>query len=181
MVLLAISNKDEKSWASLYEYYYAALCSYVTRILENSDHAEDIVQDIFVSLWNSEKTFSNIKEPTAYLYKSCYNNALIYLRNNKTRKNILDTLGKELESVEEDYYIATIREEVIRQLYTHIKALPAEQKQVIMLRIEGYSWNVISEMLNISLNTVKTHRARGLKFLREKLKNTPYIFLLYFL
>lgn len=178
LILSGVNHKDEKAWAYLYEYYYAALCMYVNKMLNSSDHVEDLVQNIFISLWNSSKTFSSIEELTSYLYRACYNNSLIYIRDNKNQKNILDSLGKEQETATLDSYSITIREEIIRQLYIHIEELPTEQRKVILLRIEGHSWEEIAKILGISINTVKTHRSRGFNFLRKKLKNPPYLYLL---
>ncbi|MDU1890882.1 MAG: sigma-70 family RNA polymerase sigma factor [Dysgonomonas sp.] len=177
LILSGVNHKDEKAWAYLYEYYYVALCVYVRRILNSTEHAEDLVQNIFISLWNSSNKFSNIEELTNYLYKSCYNNTLIHIRNSKNQKNILDNLGKELEDIDIENYAESIREETIRQLYIHIEELPAEQRKVILLRIEGHSWDEIAGILGVSINTIKTHRSRGFNFLRKKLKNPPYLYL----
>ena len=78
----------------------------------------------------------------------------------------------------DDVYAITVREEVIRQLYVHIEALPPEQRKVILMSIEGYSWEEIAEKLNISVNTVKTHKSRGFKNLRSKLQDSIYLFLI---
>ena len=178
LILSGINDKREKAWASLYDYYYAALCVYVNRILKESNHAEDIVQEVFIAIWKSTKTFTSMRELTNYLYRACYNNTLIFVRNNKIHDSILSTLGAESESIADDVYAITVREEVIRQLYVHIEALPPEQRKVILMSIEGYSWEEIAEKLNISVNTVKTHKSRGFKNLRSKLQDSIYLFLI---
>ena len=66
-------------------------------------------------------------------------------------------------------YALTVKEEIIRQLYHHIEELPTEQRRIILLRIEGYTWEEIAERLGISINTVKTQKARSYRFLREKM------------
>ena len=82
---------------------------------------------------------------------------------------ILSSLAEE-ESVEDEdmIYALTVKEEIIRQLYYYIEELPSEQRRIILMRIEGYTWEEIAERLEISINTVKTQKTRSYKFLRER-------------
>ena len=75
------------------------------------------------------------------------------------------------DSVEDEdmIYALTVKEEIIRQLYYYIEELPSEQRRIILMRIEGYTWEEIAERLDISINTVKTQKTRSYKFLRERL------------
>ena len=57
--------------------FYAALCIYVAKILPVPDAVEDLVQEVFISVWEGKRTFSDIKELTNYLYRACYNNTLL--------------------------------------------------------------------------------------------------------
>lgn len=86
----------------------------------------------------------------------------------------------EEESVEDEdmIYALTVKEEIIRQLYHYIEELPAEQRRIILMRIEGYTWEEIAERLEISINTVKTQKSRSYKFLREKLGDSMYSIIL---
>ena len=79
---------------------------------------------------------------------------------------------------EEMLYALTVKEEAIRQLYFYIEELPAEQRRIILLRIEGHSWDEIASRLGVSINTVKAQKSRSYKFLREKLANSSYSVLL---
>ncbi|WP_059026335.1 RNA polymerase sigma factor [Gabonibacter massiliensis] len=178
LVLSGVNDKDEKAWASLYDYYYAALCTYVSRILKRPESSEDLVQEVFIAVWKSNRVFISVRELTNYLYRACYNNALIFVRNNQIHDTILDSIGAGKEFTADDVYALTVSEEVTRQLYVHIESLPSEQKRVILLSIEGYSWEEIAEKLGISINTVKTHKGRGIKYLRSKLQDSIYLFLI---
>ena len=55
LILSGVNRKNEKAWASLYDHYYAALCAYVNRILKGSESTEDLVQEVFIAIWRSEK------------------------------------------------------------------------------------------------------------------------------
>ena len=178
LILSGVNHKDEKAWAKLYDYFYAALCAYVNRILKGSGNTEDLVQEVFIAIWRSEKKFDSIQSLTRYLYRACYNNSLLFVRNNQIRNTILNSIGTESDFTADDIYAQTVREEVTRQLYVHIQELPSEQKKVILMSIEGYSWEEIAEKLGVSVNTVKTHKRRGFKYLCTKLQDSVYLFLI---
>lgn len=178
LILSAINEKHEKAWETFYDYYYAALCSYVNRIIKQPEITEDLVQDIFISIWETSKKFESIQALTHYLYKACYNNSLIYLRNHQSHETIFQTINESDEFMEEDNYAQTVRDEVIRQLYLHIKELSPEQQKVILHLIEGKSCDDIAKELGVSVNTIKTHKNRGIKSLRNKLGDCIYLYLI---
>ena len=169
-IVAGVLRNDEKMCCDLFDSFYAALCVYVSKILPVPDAVEDLVQEVFISVWEGKRTFSDIKELTNYLYRACYNNTLLYIRNNQIHDTILSSLAEE-ESVEDEdmIYALTVKEEIIRQLYYYIEELPSEQRRIILMRIEGYTWEEIAERLEISINTVKTQKTRSYKFLRERL------------
>ena len=170
LIVAGVNQKDKGIWRDFYDRYYAALCSYVEKILFLTDAVEDLVQEVFISVWEGKRTFSDSRELTNYLYRACYNNTLLYIRNNQIHDTILNSLAEE-ESVEDEdmIYALTVKEEIIRQLYCYIEELPSEQRRIILMRIEGYTWEEIAERLEISINTVKTQKTRSYKFLRERL------------
>ena len=168
-IVAGVNRKDEKTWGDFYDRFYAALCVYVTKILPIPDAVEDLVQEVFISVWEGKRTFSDIKELTNYLYRACYNNTLLYIRNNQIHDSILSSLAEECRQDEDMIYALTVKEEIIRQLYYYIEELPSEQRRIILMRIEGYTWEEIAERLEISINTVKTQKTRSYKFLRERL------------
>lgn len=178
-MVAGVNRKDEKMWGDFYDRFYTALCVYVSKILPVPDAVEDLVQDVFISVWEGKRTFSDIKELTNYLYRACYNNALLYIRNHQIHDSILNGLPQEEDFEDEEMlYALTVKEEAIRQLYFYIEELPAEQRRIILLRIEGHSWDEIASRLGVSINTVKTQKSRSYKFLREKLANSSYSVLL---
>ena len=177
-ILSGVNQKDLKAWETLYASYYAALCSYADGIVKDSDTAQDIVQDTLIRIWNSDRTFPDIKELTWYLYRSTYNNALFHLRTQASRQNILRKMVAEEVELPDEQFALTVREELIRQLYVYIEDLPEERKKILLMSIQGHSGNEIADLLGISINTVKTQKNRGFKYLREKLKDSVLLFLL---
>ena len=96
-----------KAWEELYAAYYSVLCSYVNGIIRDRDTAQDIVQDLLVAVWKSTKQFGDMKELTSYLYRACYNNALIYMRNVQIRKEIEQKIVLEMEEFSDEMFAVT--------------------------------------------------------------------------
>ena len=85
-LIYGVNRKDEKVWQELFDSYYESLCNHAARILLDDQVTEDIVQEVFVNLWNGTAVFENEKALTVYLYRSVTNNALKYLRDRNTEE-----------------------------------------------------------------------------------------------
>lgn len=168
-ILVGINRKDKKLWGSFYDCYYAALCSYMMRFLKDSYVVEDLVQKIFITIWDNSHTFVDICELTNYLYQTCYNTALNYSCNNKLPNAILSPVVAETISENEGaVYAVTMQEEITRQFHCFIKELPVRQHRITLLHIKGYFWEDIALRLGISINVIRFSRNRSYVFLHEK-------------
>ena len=161
----------------MYRHYYAALCSYVSRMLDDmSDEVEDLVQDVFLAIWNSKRQFASQDELVNYLYRACYNNTLIYIRNNRIHHTILSNMEQpEAWDDSDELYALALQEELIRQLHFYVDQLPESQSRIIRLRLKGHTWNEIADIMHVSLNTVKTQKQRSYKFLSEHLSKISFV------
>lgn len=105
------------------------------------------------------------------MYKAVYNNSMYYLRNEKQRKEAYDTVKMDEVKFSDECFALTVREEMIRNLRVYIDKMPKERRKVMLLVIEGKTSAEIADILDVSINTVKTQRSRSLKFLRENMTN----------
>ncbi len=175
----AINAKSLSAWGELYRSHYSALCSYAENITKRSDVAEDIVQEVLLNIWLSNRVFTNMRELTFFLYKAVYNNSLYYLRTQKIQLGILEKIGKDTK-IDEELFAETIREELMRRLYLHIENLPTERRRIIKLSLKGHSREEIAAMLGVSPNTVKAQKTNALKTLRHAIlkDSTPLVYLI---
>ena len=170
-ILSGINAKNERCWEQLYTSCYAAMCVYVESIVKDMDCSKDIVQDLLVNLWHSDIRFASGRELMGYLYKSLYNNSLLYIRNKKKRAMILDKIDqeKENEDFSKDFMLDTVQEEIVRLLHLQIGHLPRGIRQIMKLSISGFSGKEIADKLGISVNTVKVQKNKSIKYLRDRL------------
>ncbi len=170
--LKGINQKESDAWKELYRYFYGTLCNYTTKIVVDETVAEDIVQECFISIWNSSLHFQEMKALSVYLYRSVHNNALKYLRDKNVDNQRLQRWSKEQDDVEDVDFYQAVEEELIRKLHVVIDQLPEQRKNILLLSIDGLTVQEIADQLNISINTVKTQKKRGYVFLKENLKQS---------
>lgn len=161
------NSKDEDAYYKLFQQFYRYLVLFAERRTENHKVAEDIVQEIFIKLWESPKQYNSLNGLKAYLYEAVDNRCADY------RKHLI---------VEEKYMAFALyeqkfqdfsidQEEVYRELYAAINELPARGREVILLYLEGKKNQEIAEILDLSILTVKTHKKNAFRYLRNRLGN----------
>lgn len=177
-----INSKTKDSWKKLYCHYYSALCNYSHKITGDKSASEDIVQTIFIKIWEKKVIFENINGLTAYLYKSTYTHSLNHLRDNKKNFPINSALqNTTLTSSEDDYIKMALDEEIISLFYSTLEKMTPRQREVLLRTMKGDKIESIAIKMEISVNSVKTHKKRAYQFLRDNLGDNFFIlFLLYY-
>lgn len=181
-IVKAVNGKDEKAWKILFDTFYVPLCHYALRILRDKQLVADIVQDVFVRLWNSDVRFENEKALTVYLYRSVANNSLKYLRDKHINDRRLKQWQEEgEEDMSEENFSEVVREEVFRKLRELINQLPNDRREIMLMSLEGMSGEEIAMRLGISIHTVKQQKYRAYKFIRERMGKYWWIVFIFFL
>ena len=157
---------NSEQFKEIFEEYYPSLYHYALRLITDEEAADDIVQDAFLHLWKVRNK-SNLHFIKGYLYTSVRNNCMNYLRHEKVKAYYAGNLQQE----QFIHTLSFLEEEVGRELMKSVNKLPEQRKTVLLLHIEGYSQEEIAQKLGISVNTVKTHKLRARKFLRNEFKN----------
>jgi RNA polymerase sigma factor (sigma-70 family) len=146
------------------------LFRFAFRLLGSSEEAKDVVQEVFIKLWNGREQLDEIQNMEAWCMRITKNLSLDRLRARQRRST--DSINEVLEIRHEALtpHERTEIHENMQQINEMIAALPEKQRQVIHLRdIEGYSYNEICEILEIDMNQVKVNLFRARNAVREKL------------
>ena len=166
--LKAIQNIDKKVFKITFDLHYKPLCAFGYRYVEDTFVAEDMIQEVFESLWQKRLDFNHEKAIKAFLYTSVRNKCLNYLKHKAVLQKHEEKLIYELES-ESFFTQHVIEEETFNQLYLEIEHLPNAAKKIILLALKGLKNKEIAEVLNISENTVKTQKKIAYSRLKKKL------------
>ena len=169
---------DEKAFEHLFKLYYPRLIRFAIRFLNDLQASEEIVSDVFTTLWEKghEITFTGTLQ--SYLFKCIQNRCLNYVKRQKLHSFYLDYLEKN-NLLHEAFYTdedALEEKDTARQIALAIESLPEKCRQVFMLsRYEYLKYTDIALKLNISPKTVERHMGIALEKLRRMLKNVIYL------
>lgn len=164
-ILDRLKQNNEKTLKELVEKYYTPLCVYSVQYTDSLEISEDIVQDFFVRLWEKQLYKTITGGLKAFLFNSIRNASIDYIRKNQSYTFV---------DIEENAYISDFEldeaeiEEQRQRLHYHLQQLsPQEYKVLIEIVVRNKKYKEVAEELGISVNTVKTHLSRALKYLRS--------------
>jgi len=166
-----IKEDNVFAFNALFTKYYKPLCFYANKIIGKSELAEEVVQELFIRIWENRLTMQIGKSVKSYLYRSVYNRSVNYIRDNKASGNTIDLDSS--CSDHESYYNADneiLLSELETKLFEIIDEFPEKQKNVFLLRrFENLSYKEISQKLNMSEKMVEKYLGKSLAVLREAL------------
>lgn len=142
------------------------------RFIDDMPCAEDIVEELFVHIFDTRQTFTSFHALRNYLYGSVYHRCIDNMRHNKAIKLFAQETTSCRDAMIEDEEAACFREEFYRRLFKIIDTMPSRQRAVFVAAMDGKSNKEIAEELGISVDTVKTQKKRGMKTLREEMKDS---------
>ena len=165
--LQEINERRVEAYKRLYDEFYPALVVYASTFVASDQVAEDIVQELFVTMWEKQVTFISFLAFKTYLYKYIKNAALIYLKHQDVEGRYVESLR---ESATEDSFMEEEinKEEEYRLLFQAIDELPPRCREIFLLSLEGKKNKEIAEMLQVSTETIKTQKMRAMKHLKER-------------
>ncbi len=157
---IALFN-DQDAFRQLFRHYYTGLLRFAISIVKVKEAAEEIVEDLFVAVWNKRSTITNISNLRVYLYISVKNHCLNYIRKKGEIRIIdldqLDTAYTRLTLNPEDIMVAS---ELLQLINKAIHELPPKCRIVFKLvKEDGLTYKEVAEVLDISPRTVENHIA----------------------
>ena len=166
----AFSRIYNKYWEKL---YYLAVCK-----IADATEAENIVQDVFTSLWERRNELQINNALDGYLVVAIKYKTLNYLARQQKFRLIKNEFQVNTSIADESTIEFLAFEDLKDWLDTLVNQLPEKCKLVYLLRESGLSQNEIAASLDISAKTVENHVGKALKIIRKGFKNTPVIILI---
>lgn len=159
-------TRDEQVYRELYYYFHPRLFVFVNGLVRNADIAEEIVSDVMIKIWLMENRLGYIENLPVYLFKAAKNAALTHLAKKKP-ENVELTEAIENTISDEDSHDQLQLTETRRLIESTVRSLPAQCQMVYRLvREEGLSYKQVSDVLDITQNTIETHMRIALKRIR---------------
>jgi len=162
-LIRGLKSGDESAYRQLFSEYYELLISYAWKFVRSEDAAREVVQQVFINLFDYRDSLEIKSSLKGYLIRSVYNQCLLEV---KQGQRFIEVKEDE-RSVEGDFLEEAEAEALI---WKAIDALPEQCRRIfIMNRFEGKKNKDIAETLKISKRTVETQISKALKILREQL------------
>jgi RNA polymerase sigma-70 factor, ECF subfamily len=168
----SLKRNDPSAMQTIFAAFHSPLCHLVYTIAKDTDQTKDIVQDVFIKLWQNRQQLEITGSLQAYLRRAAVNTALNYLeRSNKWKK--LDLGKADLTTFASNPTTQAISyQELSERADQAIHQLPIRTRAVFtLIRQEEMSYKEVAETLGISPKAVEKEMMRALKLLREALKD----------
>lgn len=166
-LLVRIAKDDENAFAEIYHHYYKGLLLWSNNILKDKEACEDLIQDVFLSIWTKRASLTITTSLEAYLYTAVRYQVLTTIRKGKVRTSVFENLEQKIwGDVSPDNLL--YQKELQARLTHIIRELPEKAQEVYRLsREEQLSNKEIAAQLNISLKTVEFHISVALRKIRN--------------
>lgn len=168
---------------SLFHKYHRRLLLFALKYVESESDALDIVQNVFVAVWENGMYKDEDAQINAYLFRSVKNSCFNYLKHKRVVREFESEAIQDLKELEAQHYLSgersLIEKENLEKIDAAIDSLNEIYREVIILsRFEGLKNQEIADKLDVPVRTVETRIFRALTMLREKISQKYFLMLL---
>ena len=166
------NKKNEENFELLFERYHLSLLVVASHFVPRTA-AEDIIQDVYLKLWEKRKVLDHIESVKDYLYSAVKYGCLNYIRSQAVEQRCIEKFSD--NSFEE----AMLDEEVFIELSKAISELPDTYRKVIELSLEGKHAEEIAQIMGVTRDAVNAYKKRAKNSLKKKLSFKAYLLILF--
>jgi RNA polymerase sigma-70 factor (ECF subfamily) len=169
---------EESAFQTLFEAHYLILCVYAKRIVGDADIAKEVVQVVFVRLYEHRQAIAPLRSIKAYLLTSVHNSCLNHLKQQHTYQMHHQYILQQTSTGEQADPLVEL--ELEEKIYQVVQQLPEQCRRIFQMnRFEGKKNGKIATELGLSIRTVETQISKALKILRHQLADyLPMLLLL---
>ncbi len=162
-----IKKGNKLALNTLFQKCYQRLCYFVETYTADSHIAEELVADVFTTIWMKRKKINIRQSLKSYLYTSAKNAALMHLRKKRLQTEDLES-AKHIPRNDTNPEQIMVEKETGSKIDQLLELIPERSRQVFILhRLDGLRYKEIAEVMSISTKTVENHMGKALKILRE--------------
>jgi len=166
-LLTKLRNGDQLAFAQIYNQYRSKMYAYANTLCKSPETAEEIVQEVFIRLWQKKEQINTDLNFSAYIKKVTLNHVLNHLKKVAREKSLQVEVFQYIDSIRNTTEDNLLEKELLKTYDEAIALLPPQKKIIYqMSRNEEMTHDQIAKQLNISKNTVKNHMVEATKFIR---------------
>jgi RNA polymerase sigma-70 factor (family 1) len=169
-IIGAIREGNERIFEETFRKYYQSLCNYANSILKEMDEAEEVVQNLFLSIWEKRTDLEINISLKSYLYRAVHNHCLNRIKHLKVREEYQQYATNFYDASYESVSQTVMKNELETKIEEAIRKLPEQCRLIFtMSRFEELKYHEIAEQLELSPKTVENQIGKALKILRVEL------------
>ena len=167
--ILSFQNGDQQAFRDAYGDCFRPLTGYAWIMLRDRQESEQVVLESFVKLWDRRMAFESWPQIRSFLYTVTRNACLNLLESNNRSQQFIEEAGR-YQDHEQSVEDRLVSAEIMLEIYSAIEELPGECKDIFKLNLlDELSYEEIAERKHIAVQTVRSQKAKALKFLRGRL------------
>ncbi|MDO8952267.1 MAG: RNA polymerase sigma-70 factor [Draconibacterium sp.] len=176
-----INAGEKNAYQELFERYAPRIYQFSLLYLKNQADAEELVQDVFLKIWEKRETLDQSKNIKAFIFKIAVNTIYDFIRRKNIENAFNDFARANFETGSNNTWHTVIYDEMQENLQKLVAQLPGQQQKIFQLsKEEGLTSEEIAVKLNLSKRTVDNHLYRAVSFLKENFRRDSFISVLFF-
>lgn len=176
-----IKAGEKTAFQEIFERYAPRIYQFSLSYLKSKADAEELVQDVFLKIWEKREMLDVSKNIKAFIFKVAVNTIYDFIRRKNIENAFSDFARANFETVSDNTWHTVIYDEMTANLKELVAKLPDQQQKIFQLsREEGLTSEEIAAKLNLSKRTVENHLYRAISFLKENFKRDSFISVLFF-
>lgn len=177
LILRKIKEGNIQAFESLFRQYYTSLYLYALGITNRKDISEEIVQELFYTLWKEKESIQIYRSLKSYLYKAVRNQSLQYHERtnveSRHREKVLSNKTELEDNTPQEEIEYKELEDVVNKT---LKKLPERRLKIFkMHRMEGRKYKEIAELLSVSIKTVEAEMSKTYSQLRHEIEKYKHV------
>ncbi len=167
------TRSEEEMFKQIFDHYYSSLCAVALYYVNDPDEAEDIVQQLLIKLWEEKHVFQVSSSLKGYLRTSIRNQCINYLEQKSTMRRRIQQLVPDGEVAQALDFLLDDEERAVFE--KALEELPLQGRKALeLVYFSGKTYKGAASMLNISVNTIKSHLKNALRHLKSNAEIKQY-------
>ncbi len=177
-----LKDGSKEAFHSLYDAYGPKIHAFALSYLKNNADAEELLQEVFLKLWEIRASLDSSKNIKSFLFKICINLIYDLIRRKNIEKAYLDYSENDSQKCSDNTWHEVIYNEMLSNLHHLVSVMPEQRQRIFrMSREDGLSNDEIAQQLSLSRRTIENQLYRAVSSLKEKLGAGSLAALLFFI